>query len=183
VPDVIAGLSAADVEFLRSVRYTKVVTINLGLTRPPAGITASAVQVPRDVDEGLMAFTLEHNKAPGRAPEGKGLVCLLTMAEWAEELFDEDDETVTRKVTRAAEKLMPGFSDDIDYVQINRGDPCIVYSRPGLYRDLGRFNARRPRDGRIHLARSYFSSSNICTATVAGERTVRELAPVLTRHA
>jgi oxygen-dependent protoporphyrinogen oxidase len=182
VPDMVPALPDADVEFLRGVRYTKVVTLNLGLTKPPPGIAASVVQVPRDVDPGLMAFTLEHNKAPGRAPEGKGLVCLLTMAEWAEEIFDEDDDTITRKVTQAAEKLMPGFSDDIDYVQINRWDPCIVYSRPGLYRDLGRFNARRPRDSRIHLAGSYFSSSNICTATTAGERAARELLPVLAPH-
>jgi oxygen-dependent protoporphyrinogen oxidase len=181
VPDILPGLPGPDVEFLRSVRYTKVVTLNLGLTKPPPGISASVVQVPRLQDEGLMAFTLEHNKAPGRAPAGKGLVCLLTMAEWAETLFDEDDETVTRKVTQAAEKLMPGFSDDIDYVQINRWDPCIVYSRPGLYRELGAFNARRPRDSRTRLAGSYFSSSNICTATAAGERAVRELSPMLAR--
>jgi protoporphyrinogen/coproporphyrinogen III oxidase len=175
IPDIVRSLPDADCEFLRSVRYTKVVTANLGLTKAPPGIAASVVQVPRLEDEGLMAFTLEHNKAPGRAPEGKGLVCLLTMAEWAETLIDEDDETVLRKVTNAAEKLMPGFSDDIDYVNINRWDPCIVYSRPGLYRELGRFVARRPPDTPIKIAGSFFSSSNMCTATAAGERAAREV--------
>lgn len=175
IPDIVRSLPDADCEFLRSVKYTKVVTANLGLTKAPPGIAASVVQVPRLEDEGLMAFTLEHNKAPGRAPEGKGLVCLLTMAEWAETLIDEDDETVLRKVTGAAEKLMPGFSDDIDYVNINRWDPCIVYSRPGLYRELGRFVARRPPDTPIKIAGSFFSSSNMCTATAAGERAAREV--------
>jgi oxygen-dependent protoporphyrinogen oxidase len=178
IPEIVPRLPLLDVDFLRGVRYTKVVTLNLGLRKPPPGITASVVQVPRLQDHGLMAFTLEHNKAPGRAPEGKGLVCLLTMCEWAEVLFDEDDATVLRKVTRAAEPLMPGFSDDIDYVQINRWDPCIVYSRPGLYRELGEFNARRPPDSPIKLAGSFFSSSNMCSATAAGERAVRELAAV-----
>jgi oxygen-dependent protoporphyrinogen oxidase len=175
IPGLIPGLDAADVEFLSSVRYTKVVTLNLGLTKPPPGIAASVVQVPRLQDEGLMAFTLEHNKAPGRAPEGKGLVCLLTMAEWAEELITEDDDSVLAKTTAAAEKLMPGFSDDIDFVQINRWPECIVYSRPGLYRELGAFNARRPEDTRIKLGGAFFSSSNMCTATAAGERTAREV--------
>jgi protoporphyrinogen/coproporphyrinogen III oxidase len=175
IPGLIPGLPAADVEFLSSVRYTKVVTLNLGLTKPPPGIAASVVQVPRLQDAGLMAFTLEHNKAPGRAPEGKGLVCLLTMAEWAEELIEEDDDSVVAKTTAAAEKLMPGFSDDIDYVQINRWPECIVYSRPGLYRQLGDFNARRPTGSRIKLGGAFFSSSNMCTATAAGERTAREV--------
>jgi oxygen-dependent protoporphyrinogen oxidase len=175
IPAIVPGLPADDAAFLQSVRYTKVVTLNLGLTKPPPGIAASVVQVPRLQDEGLMAFTLEHNKAPGRAPEGKGLVCLLTMCEWAEQLIDEDDDTVLAKVTAAAEKLMPGFSDDIDYVQINRWPECIVYSRPGLYRELGAFNARRPRDSAIKIGGACFSSSNMCTATAAGERTAREV--------
>jgi oxygen-dependent protoporphyrinogen oxidase len=175
IPDLVPALSIEDQDFLRGVRYTKVVQMNLGLRTAPRGIEASVVQVPRHVDQGLMAFTLEHNKAPGRAPEGKGLVCLMTMCEWAEAIWDEDDDTVLRKVTQAAEKLMPGFSDDIDYVQINRWDPCIVYSRPGLYRDLGEFRARRPRDTPIKIAGAFFSSANMCSATASGERAAREI--------
>ncbi|MHB8696113.1 MAG: FAD-dependent oxidoreductase, partial [Solirubrobacteraceae bacterium] len=176
IPELVPTLSALDQDFLRGVRYTKVVQMNLGLRKAPAGIAASVVQVPRDVDQGLMAFTLEHNKAPGRAPEGKGLVCLMTMCEWAEAIWDEDDETVLKKVTRAAEKLMPGFSDDIDFVQINRWDPCIVYSRPGLYRELGEFRARRPVQTPIKIAGAFFSSANMCSATASGERAAREIA-------
>ena len=175
IPELVPTLSTLDQDFLRGVRYTKVVQMNLGLRKAPAGIQASVVQVPRNVDQGLMAFTLEHNKAPGRAPEGKGLVCLMTMCEWAEVIWDEDDDTVVRKVTQAAEKLMPGFSDDIDFVQINRWDPCIVYSRPGLYRELGAFRARRPKDTPIKIAGAFFSSANMCSATAAGERAAREI--------
>jgi oxygen-dependent protoporphyrinogen oxidase len=175
IPEIVPTLPVLDQDFLRGIRYTKVVQMNLGLTKAPPGIRASVVQVPRQVDQGLMAFTLEHNKAPGRAPEGKGLVCLMTMCEWAEVIWDDDDDTVLRKVTRAAEKLMPGFSDDIDFVQINRWDPCIVYSRPGLYRDLGALNARRPKDTPIKLAGAFTSSANMCSATASGERAVREL--------
>jgi protoporphyrinogen/coproporphyrinogen III oxidase len=176
IPELVPTLSSLDQDFLRGVRYTKVVQMNLGLTKAPPGIAASVVQVPRQEDQGLMAFTLEHNKAPGRAPEGKGLVCLMTMCEWAEAIWDDDDDTVLGKVTHAAEKLMPGFSDDIDFVQINRWDPCIVYSRPGLYRELGEFNARRPQDTPIKIAGSFFSSANMCSATAAGERAAREIA-------
>jgi protoporphyrinogen/coproporphyrinogen III oxidase len=175
IPELVPTMSYLDQDFLRGVRYTKVVQMNLGLTKAPPGIAASVVQVPRHVDQGLMAFTLEHNKAPGRAPEGKGLVCLMTMCEWAEAIWDDDDETVLGKVTRAAEKLMPGFSDDIDYVQINRWDPCIVYSRPGLYRELGEFRARRPKDTPIKIAGAFFSSANMCSATASGERAAREI--------
>ena len=175
IPDILPQLPLLDVDFLRGVRYTKVITLNIGLEKAPPGVDAGIVQVPRLQDHGLMAFTLEHNKCPGRAPEGKGLVCLLTMCEWAEAHWDEDDETILDKIAGPAEVFMPGMTDDIDYVQVNRWDPCIVYSRPGLYRELGHFNARRPKRSAIKIAGSFFSSSNMCTATAAGERAAREI--------
>jgi oxygen-dependent protoporphyrinogen oxidase len=174
---IVPGLPEEDRRFLDSVRYTQVVQMNLGLAKAPPGIAAAVVQVPEAVDAGLMAFTLEHNKAPGRAPDGKGLVCLMSMTEWAQTLIHEDDDTVLREMTRAAEKLMPGFSDDIDFVQINRWPECIIYSRPGLYTELGRFIARRAAGpgSRIKLGGTFYSSSNMCTATAGGERTAREV--------
>ena len=51
----------------------------------------------------------------------------------------------------------------------------LVYSHPGLYKKLGTFHASRDRGSRIHLAGSYNSSGNVCTATTAGERAAKEL--------
>jgi oxygen-dependent protoporphyrinogen oxidase len=180
LPDMLPGyFDQSGVDFLKRLVYTKVVVMNTGVTKKPAGISASVVQVPEDIDAGLMAFTCEHNKAPGRAPEGHGLIGFLSMTEWAQRLITEDDETVQREYLMAAEKIMPGISDTVDYVRITRWNECIVYSRPGLYRELGEFMCTRPQNTRIQLGGIFFSSSNICTATTAGERAVRELLPVV----
>ena len=64
---------------------------------------------------------------------------------------------------------------DVEFVRVNRWYPVIVYSRPGLYRELGAFNARRRASSRVRLAGDYFSCSNLNTATAAGERAAREL--------
>lgn len=180
LPGLLPGHFDAEAEeFLRGLEYTQCVVMNTGLARKPRNLAASVVQVPRDVDEGVMAFTCEHNKAPGRAPDGKGLLAFMSMTEWAQSLIHEDDETVERKYLAAAEKILPGVSDDVDYTRITRWDSVVIYSRPGIYRAIGEFNARRPRGTRIQLGGIFFSSSNICTATTAGERAVRELLPVL----
>lgn len=181
LPDLLPGHFDAECErFLRDLVYTKCVVMNTGVTKRPVGIAASVVQVPRDIDEGLMGFTCEHNKAPGRAPEGKGLLCFLAMTEWAQTLIEQDDETVEREFLRAAEKIIPGISETVDYTRITRWQSVVVYSRPGLYRRLGEFAKARPGGTRIQLGGIFFSSSNICTATTAGERAVRELLPVIT---
>ena len=178
VPDILPGLDPDAAGFLRRLRYTTSVNLNVALARPPAGVPAFVVQVPRPTHEGLFGITLEHNKAPGRVPDGRGALGLYTMSEWSEELMDLDDAAVTERVVAAADQVIPGIADDVDFVRVNRWYPVIVYSRPGLYRELGEFHKVRPR-GRIALAGDYFSCSNLNTATAGGERAARELLAVV----
>lgn len=178
VPDLLPGLHPDAASFLRRLRYTTSVNLNVALSKPPPGVGAFVVQVPRPTHEGLFGITLEHNKAPGRVPEGKGALGLYTMSDWSEELMDLDDDTVIERVVAAADQVIPGVAGDVEFARVNRWYPVIVYSRPGLYRDLGDFHKVRPR-GRIALAGDYFSCSNLNTATAGGERAVRELLAIL----
>jgi len=179
VPDLVPQLDPARAEFLRRLNYTSTFSINLALSRPPADCPAAFIVVPRPVSEGMFAIIVEHNKAPGRAPAGKGLVTLYMMNEWARKHWDADDDTVLKAALVEAEKVIPRLGDDIEFTRINRWFPVLVYSHPGLYKELGRFHAARERSSLIHLAGSYTSSGNVNTATVAGERAARELLEAL----
>lgn len=175
VPDLVPQLAPSRAEFLRRLNYTSTVSMNLALSRPPKDVAPAFVVVPRPVSEGMFAIILEHNKAPGRAPAGKGLVTLYAVNEWAREHADEDDETMLASMLPDAEAVIPRLSDDIEFARINRWFPVLVYSHPGLYREMARFHASRSLKSRIHLAGSYNSSGNVNTATTAGERAAREL--------
>lgn len=180
VPDIVPQLAPERASFLRRLNYTACVNVSLALTKRPETGAAFAV-APRPVSERLFAAILEHNKAPGRAPEGKGLVTLYGMNDWSHRHLEASDEEILAEVLPDGEKLVPGIADQIEFTQINRWYPVLVYSHPGLYRELGRFHAARPLDSRIHLAGSYNSSGNVNTATVAGERAARELLAALRR--
>ncbi|BDB39652.1 hypothetical protein [Mycobacterium kiyosense] len=67
------------------------------------------------------------------------------MNEWAVEHADDDDDAVLAGLLRDAEPLMPGVTNDIEFVRVNRWYPVLVYSHPGLYRELGHFYATRRR--------------------------------------
>lgn len=177
IPDLVPGhFDTASEAFLRNLRYTKCVVMNTGVTRKPEGVVASVINIPEPVDAGLMGFTCEHNKAPGRAPEGKGLMAILTMTEFAEQLIDEDDDAIRTEILGRMEKIIPGVTDTVDYTRITRWNEVIVYSRPGLYKELGQFQARQAAiTSRIQLAGVFRSSSNMCTATVSGENAAAEL--------
>lgn len=178
VPGMMPQLDADRADFLASLNYTSCISINLALSRRPA-TKASFVVVPRPVSEGLFAVILEHNKVAGRCPDDKGLATLFTVNEWAVDHMDLDDDRVLAAILPDAEKAIPGLGKDIEFVKVNRWNPVLVYSHPGLYKKLGAFHAARDRDSRIHLAGSYNSSGNVNTATVAGERAARELTAAL----
>lgn len=98
------------------------------------------------------------------------------MTEFAERIIDEDDDTIRAKILSRMEKVIPGLTDTVDYTRIARWNEVIVYSRPGLYKELGQFQARQAAiTSRIRLAGVFRSSSNMCTATVAGENAASDL--------
>jgi oxygen-dependent protoporphyrinogen oxidase len=180
VPDIVPQLDGDRAKFLRDLNYTSTMSINLALNRIP-DCPASFVVVPRPVSDGLFAVILEHNKAPGRAPQGKGLVSLFMMNQWAVDHMDATDDQILADALPEVEKVLPGIGDDIEFTRVNRWYPVLVYSHPGLYKELGRFHVTRDRSSRIHLAGSYNSSGNVNTATTAGERAARELLQALDR--
>jgi oxygen-dependent protoporphyrinogen oxidase len=178
VPDMVPQLAPERAEFLRALNYTSCITFSLGLSRQPYG-KAAFVVAPRPVSNKVFAGILEHHKAPGRVPAGKGLVTFYGMNGWSERNMERTDEEIIQDAIGDAEKLVPGVSDAIEFSMVHRWYPVLVYSHPGLYRALGRFHSSRPLASRIHLAGSYNSSSNVNTATVAGERASRELIAAL----
>jgi oxygen-dependent protoporphyrinogen oxidase len=178
VPDLVPQLDPDRAKFLRELNYTSTMSINLALSRPPQ-CPASFVVVPKPVSEGLFAVILEHNKAPGRAPAGKGLISLFFMNKWAVDRMDAGNGEVLDDALAELDKVLPAVRGDIEFSRINRWYPVLVYSHPGLYRKLGRFHAARDLTSRIHLAGSYNSSGNVNTATTAGERAARELLAAL----
>jgi hypothetical protein len=53
----------------------------------------------------------DHNKPPGRAPAGKGLLCLALMKSWCQRHHDDDDETLARLSVEWAGQLLNGPID------------------------------------------------------------------------
>lgn len=179
---VLPGLDPARQQFLRRVRYTKMVNLTVALGRAPAGIPATYIQVPASVHDGLIGILLDHNRAPDRVPAGKGLLSLYVTTEWAEELIDEDDAVVAKRLLESLEMVLPKASDHVEFTVVHRWDPMVVQSRVGQYRDLKDFNQiSRTKDRLVQLAGDYFSSSNINSATAAGERAARDLVVALSQ--
>jgi oxygen-dependent protoporphyrinogen oxidase len=164
---------------MERARYTKMVNASVALTRPPTE-RSMYLQVPRSVHPGLIGIEFEHNKAPGRAPAGKGLVALFSGASWADELIDEDDDLVAKRLLDAADQVVPGLSTGVEFATVFRWDPMVLVSRPGYWRELQQFHQLRRADDRlVQLAGDWFCCSNLNSAAAAGQRAARDLTAVL----
>ncbi|RNL66741.1 protoporphyrinogen/coproporphyrinogen oxidase [Zhongshania marina] len=179
VPSIVPQLAEERAKFLHSLNYTSCINVNMALSRPPENCPAAFITMPRPVTPDMFALIVEHNKAPGRAPAGRGLVTMYAMNEWSVNHRDALDEKIVESLLPMAEKAIPKLGSLIEFTKVNRWYPVLVYSHPGLYKDLGKFHKSRDLGSRIHLAGSYNSSGNVNTATVAGERSARELIALL----
>jgi oxygen-dependent protoporphyrinogen oxidase len=124
----------------------------------------------------LIALCLEHNKVPGRAPDGKGVVGIYPTPRWSDELTDEPDDVITKFLVEEAEEIVPGLVAATEFSHLARVAPAVMNSRPGYWSAMAEFRARRAgQDRRIQLAGDYFCTSSVNAATASGERAARDL--------
>ena len=179
--EMLPGLDSWRADFLRRVRYSKSFVPSLALSRPPAGVPATYVMVPRSSSTGILSLLMEHNKAPGRVPAGKGMVTVYTDGAWAEEMKDDSDDVVTKKVAEAVDRLLPGTADDLEFTVVRRWDKLGPLCPPGYWREMAHFQEiRKSSDRLIQLAGDYFGSASINSASATGERAASELLTALT---
>lgn len=134
-----AGLDAWRSEVMRRVRNGRLVCLSTALSRAPAGIRATYISVPRSVQPFLGGVALDHNKAPGRVPPGKGLLTLAALNDWSDAHFEDGDDELAARLLEALEAVIPGAAGDVEHTEVNRWTQ--EYSPVGHYRDLGRFRA------------------------------------------
>jgi oxygen-dependent protoporphyrinogen oxidase len=161
--------------FLTDSRYAAMTTVNLALSKPPKGITASLFAHPDS--EPIFTAVFEHNKYPGLVPPGKGLVGLYPSDELARELAGSDDDTVAARVIAEAERILPRMGDDVEFASVRHWPLGAFHGRVGHYRDLAAFLATS--DRLIRFAGDYFAPTSMNTASTSGERAARDLVGVL----
>jgi oxygen-dependent protoporphyrinogen oxidase len=175
-----AGLDDADRAFLSGssstgVRYRSLVHVNLAVTEAP-DIPACYVFPVAEHHPRLVGVCLEHNKSPGRAPAGKGVIGIYPTPRWSDEIADEPDDLVTKYLVDEAEQIIPGLAAVTEFAHVARVGPAVMNSRPGYWTAMAEFRARRAGlDRRIQLAGDYFCTSSVNAASASGERAARDL--------
>lgn len=174
--DLYAQMERPFAGFFRRVEYTGSVHVAFGLDRPTAE-KAVMVNVPRAEHPALVGVILPHNTAPGRVPQGRGLVMAHFRGSWSDQHRDLPEERLIEHARAALRtvRLTPEIEDRTVMTHVLRPGQCVVFRRPGDYRELARLGKAWPSNSRVRLAGGdFFTQSSthhsICSAAIAARR-------------
>lgn len=163
--------------FLQRIRHGKLIVLNVGLSRPPDAAGATYVLVPGLSHSFVTGIMLDHEKAPDRAPAGKGLLSVAVLDSWSEQHWDTDDTLLADLVLDGVEQILPGTRATVEFTEVHRWRQ--EFATVGYYRDLGWFRQLCDGDRRVQLAGDFRSMSNLDAATRSGEQAARALLAAL----
>lgn len=159
---------------LLGIKQGEIIMVSVGLDRPPPGLTATYTMLARPENRALVAIVADHHKAPGRVPDGKGLVTLIFETGWSAEHYEDDDQTIVEAALAIVEPYLPGTGDHTEFVRVSRW--YQQYPQVGHYAALGEMKAiARRADRTVHLAGEYLYAPNLNAATASGEDAARAL--------
>jgi oxygen-dependent protoporphyrinogen oxidase len=168
-------------EFLDGVRYGQCVNVSVALSRPPRE-PACFLLTPRVEQPDLGAVVLEHNKAPGRAPDGRGLVTAYWRQTWSDVRTGLDDAKLGQDALDTLDKAMPGLVTDVEWTHVQRWNPSIAVNFPGHLAALGRFTRSLDPASPVQLAGDYFSGTTTNSSLCSGEMAARRVLTMLGRR-
>ncbi|MGV0715560.1 NAD(P)/FAD-dependent oxidoreductase [Mycolicibacterium sp. XJ662] len=177
VPKLFPQLNAGQQDILRDrLEYGTAYAAHFALSRKPDE-DAMVIPVPASLDRGLCAVVLPHNYSRGAAPDGKGVVSTYWLGSWCKERSDVADDALVKQMLPSVEKVLPGVSRDVEFAHIERWQPAVIRSYPGMYSYVQELVDLTDHRSRVQLAGDYTSASstNGCAASaeLAAQRVIR----------
>jgi oxygen-dependent protoporphyrinogen oxidase len=165
-------------EPLVATQYTKRVVAHVALQRPPQ-VACAGYAFPRGYLPGVGALELQHHRAPGRCPDGQGMVSVY----FDDDLAHEGDGALQRRAVEAVEQLFPEVRGTTLFIHLLRWDAGTGFFPVGRLRqmiDVRRQLADWPAP--LELAGDYLDGVASEGALCSGEQAADRLTGKLRRH-
>ncbi|RKT89217.1 oxygen-dependent protoporphyrinogen oxidase [Saccharopolyspora antimicrobica] len=140
-----ANPPAEEAEFLAACTFTPALKVSCLLDAPlsvPGGDRPYVLLTPAVEEQVLSAIVLDHEKHPGRAPAGKGLLTLMANAATIPDLLSAPDAEIIDRLTSAVPRYLPGFDavNRLNFVHRHRFG--LPEATPAALHRRARFMAR-----------------------------------------
>ncbi|WP_369198954.1 protoporphyrinogen/coproporphyrinogen oxidase [Streptomyces djakartensis] len=181
VPSIYSDLNSEGQAFFSSLRYTRDVHVTFGTRgRPSESVPLILIPTRVHADLSMTSILLHHNNAPGRAPDGKGLIGLyFTNDEWNDRCWSLDDATVVENALEELRTVRPDLAafieTRVEMSHVQRWPIAIVKRNAGDFGRVRQFTESLSDEDQVQLAGDYFSVSTTNASLASGERAARNL--------
>jgi len=134
-----------------TTRYRRLGCVCLGLSRRPSDPATYILGAPRD-DPDTIAVIADHNKAPGRAPEGKGLLSVLLSHEYLQRTGHLSDDEVLEHAVAVASRHHGDISADVEEHAVMRWPESVPTIDRGRFKLISRYHRDLDRGARVQFA-------------------------------
>lgn len=163
-------------QWLEPVTCRPALAVALLLDRP-SPVKYFGLSFPEGETRQLSTICIEENKHAGLAPEGKGLMMLLPLAEATPDLMELDSREIVDRLLPEAEMAFPELSAHVSRARVYRWPAGAPVFFPGYLQHLARFREGGVEaDVPLALAGDYLHTPSVEGSTISGERAAERLA-------
>ena len=119
--------------------FSRVASVHLGLARAPDARDVGCAftdPVVATGEEGVGVVELEHLRAPGRCPAGRGMVSVYFVDAARFRCLEPDDDALIAKARRVLARLHPASAEAIELAHVIRWPVGIAQFGPGRLAEL-----------------------------------------------
>jgi len=171
--------SPAQEKFFGGVKPVAMISLHLGLSKKP-DINEAMIMIPEKESADLLLLLLDHNKAPGRAPEGKGIVTIWSTIAWSAQHAEASDAEIESELTRLAEPYLGNLDGLVEVSHVHHWDYVCAQTHTGFFTALRDYMESRDLDQPLFFCGD-FSAEGIEGATLGGLNASRYVVSYLTR--
>jgi len=154
--------------FLEMVRYRRLGSIAIGLARRPQSDRETYVLGVLCEDPNLIAIMSDHNKASGRAPDGKGLLTVLLTHEYLNANEHLTDDEVTAYAIERACEYYGDIAGDVEETACVRWQESVPAMQVGRFRRMAEYHQRLDRSARVQFAGDFDRIPGLNGALMSG---------------
>jgi oxygen-dependent protoporphyrinogen oxidase len=121
--------------------FSRLASAHVALAHPPA-CPHAGYGFAVEPDEGIGALELEHLRAPGRCPSGKGMVSVYFLDTPRFRCLEADDAMLREKAVRIVERTFPEAAGSVEFVHLIRWPAAIALFPRGRLSELASLRAR-----------------------------------------
>ena len=180
VLDIYPDLPDGQRKLIESIPYAGILKGIFALRRAPANLPG-LIAVPSKAGLSLGIVTYDSRSMPESAPAGKAVVSGHWVDSYLTAAAGRPDDELLAEMLRHMDAVVPGFSGEVEFAQLERWDAAANSRSVGFYRTVAELRRLMDPEDVVQLAGDYLGNPSTNGSAESGERAAAALGNRLRR--